>query len=102
MQEILYVSSMNCVPEVEAWRFLTNLILKSRELPDQAKLLLLERLPRMAAETPAHFQSLSAAERSQVKRWLKKYMVKVLPGEARQLRLQELGERLAEPADRSG
>jgi hypothetical protein len=102
MQEILYVTAINCVPEAEAWRFLTHLILKNRELPEQAKLLLLERLPKMAADTPAQFHSLTSAERGQVRRWLKQYMVKVLPAEAHKLRWQELIERLAEPRESSG
>ena len=102
MQEILYVTAINCVPEAEAWRFLTHLILKSRELPEQAKLLLMERLPKIAADMPAQFHSLTSAERGQVRRWLKQFMVKVLPAEAHKLRWQELIERLAEPRESSG
>lgn len=102
MQEILYTTAMNCVPEAEAWKFITDLLLTSRELPDEAKLLLLERLPRLPATVPARFDLLSPGERGQVRRWLKRYLTQVLPPEAYQLRWQELSARLTESAARSG
>jgi hypothetical protein len=98
VQEIWYLTAVHAIPEAEAQRFLLGLILKSRELPEPAKLTLIDRIARCPADQPAEFGSLSAAERGQVRRWLKKFIVTLMPPALHKPQLHDLRQRLAEPA----
>lgn len=98
VQEIWYLTAVHAIPEAEAQRFLLGLILKSRELPEPAKLTLIDRIARCPADQPAEFGSLSAAERGQVRRWLKKFIVTIMPPALHKSQLHDLRQRLAEPA----
>ena len=102
LQEMLYLAANNGVSETATQKFLLRLILKSRELPEPAKLALIDRLTRLTADAPAPLDSLTPAERTQVGRWLKHFIVKIMPPAAQKLRLQELRERLTEAAGNSG
>jgi hypothetical protein len=102
VQEILFMTAANGASEAEAQRFLLRLILKSRELPEPAKLLLIDRISRCKADKPAEFDRLTRTERGQVRRWLKQFIVKAVPPAVQKIRLQELRQRLAEPIDDSG
>ncbi len=46
--------------EAATQKFLLRLILKSRELPEQAKLALIDRLTRIKADLPAQFGVLNS------------------------------------------
>jgi hypothetical protein len=102
VQEMLHLTAVNGASETEALKFVLRLVLTSRELPEQVKLLLAERICKMQVETPADFATLTAAERGQVRRWLKQFIVKVMPPTAQKRKLQESRHRLAEPAESSG
>ena len=102
IQEMLYLAANNGASETATQKFLLRLILKSRELPEPAKLALIDRLTRLEADAPAPLDSLTPAERAQVGRWLKHFIVKIMPPAAQKLRLQELRERLTEAAGNSG
>jgi hypothetical protein len=102
IQEMLHLAAANGASEPEALKFVLGLVLTSRELPEQVKLLLADRICKMRVETPADFCSLTPAERGQVRRWLKQFIVKVMPPAAQKPRLQELRQRLAEIAESSG
>jgi hypothetical protein len=102
LQEIRYLAANNGVSETATQKFLLRLILKSRELPEPAKLALIDRLTRLKADAPAPLDSLTPAERAQVGRWLKHFIVKIMPPAGQKLRLQELRERLTEAAGNSG
>lgn len=96
IQEMMFLAATDGCSEAEAQRFLCRLILKSRELPEQAKLRLIDRVTRIKADCPAEFDVLNAAERAQIRRWLKHFIVKLLPPAAQKPRLQELRQRLVE------
>jgi hypothetical protein len=101
VQEMMYLTAINGASEAATQKFLLRLILKSRELPEQAKLALVDRLTRITVDVPAQFDSLTSAERVQVGRWLKKFIGKIMPPAIQKIRLQELRQRLAEPAENS-
>jgi hypothetical protein len=96
IQETMFLTAADGGSEAEAQRFLCRLILKSRELPEPAKLALIDHLTRIQTVDPAEFDSLNRSERTQVRRWLKHFIVKLLPPEAQKSRLQELKQRLEE------
>jgi hypothetical protein len=98
MQEILHLAGAKGFSEMETQRFLLRLILKSRELPEPAKLTLIDRLTRPQTETAVALGSLTPAERGQVQRWLKQYIIAVTPKAVHKPLLQEVQQRLAEPA----
>jgi hypothetical protein len=99
IQEILYLAASNGASETATQKFLLRLILKSRELPEPAKLALIDRLTRIEADAPAPLDSLTPVERTQVGRWLKHFIVRIMPPEIQKLQLQELRERLSERAE---
>ena len=101
IQEMMFLAAADGCSEAEAQRFLCRLILKSRELPEQAKLNLIDRVTRTKGDAPAEFHVLNASERAQIRRWLKHFIVKLVPPPAQKIRLQELRLRLAEPAEDS-
>ncbi len=102
IQEMLHLAAANGASEPEALKFVLGLVLTSRELPEQVKLFLTDRICKNQVGAPADFCSLTPAERGQVRRWLKQFIVKVMPPAAQKPRLQELRQRLAEPAESSG
>ena len=102
IQEMMYLTAANDASEIAAQKFLLRLILKSRELPEQAKLALIDRLTRIQADFPAQFGSLTPTERAQVGRWLKHFIVKIMPLASQKLRLQELRQRLSESSEKLG
>jgi hypothetical protein len=102
IQEMVYLAAVNGASELEAQRFLLRLILKSRELPEPTKLLLVDRITNMQAAKPVDFDGLTPAERGQVRRWLKQFIVKVVPAPVQKFHLQELQQRLAEQPENVG
>jgi hypothetical protein len=102
IQEMMYLTANNGTSEAATQKYLLRLILKSRELPEQTKLALIDRLTRIEADQPAELDFLTPAERAQVGRWLKHFIGKVLPPAAQKIRLQELKQRLSEPSQNSG
>jgi hypothetical protein len=101
IQEMMFLTAADGGSEAEAQRFLCRLILKSRELPEPAKLALIDHMTRIKAADPAEFDSLNGSERVQVRRWLRHFIVKLIPPKARKPRLQELRQRLADPSENS-
>ncbi|MBM4289434.1 MAG: hypothetical protein FJ135_15040 [Deltaproteobacteria bacterium] len=94
VQEMLYLSGQNGIAAAEALKFVLRFVLASRELPEQAKVLLAERICRERMEQPADFNTLTPAEQQQVRGWLKNFILEVTPPAARKSRLQELRQRL--------
>jgi hypothetical protein len=101
IQEMIFMAAADGGSEAEAQRFLCRLILKSRELPETAKLALIDRITRIQADSPAEFNDLNASEKAQVQRWLKHFIVKLIPPEAQKPRLQELKQRLVKLPENS-
>lgn len=95
IQEMLYVAATHCVSAGEALKSGLQLVLNSQELPEQVKLRLVERLTRMSATQPADFRSLSPADKTQLGRWLKKFILQVAPPGEQKLWLREMRQRLA-------
>lgn len=98
IQEMLYLAAANGASEAASQKFLLRLILKSRELPEQAKLALIDKLSRIEADQPARLDNLSSSERAQVGRWLKHFIVRIMPPETQKQHLLEVRQRFSEPA----
>ncbi len=102
MHEMVHLASANGHAGAEAMRFILRFILSSRDLPEPVKLALVEELSRAETKKPVDLAGLTVSERTQVKRWLKKFIVRVLPGSRQKQALQEIHHRLEQAGNDSG
>ena len=95
-QEVCSLTAGKPAYETAALKFFLNLVLKSQELPEAAKLSLIARMSRPVAGPQLHRGTLDPAERRRIERWLQQLIKNVFPPQERPSKLQEIRHHLAE------